>query len=267
MLVDWFTVIAQIANFLILVWLMKRYLYQPIFTAIDAREKRIAAQLSEAKSKANDAAKERDLFQQKNQQFDQERDKLMKKTQDSAEAEKRKLMDAARQEVEAMRTKGSMAVLNERKTLERELAVSIQHEAFAIARQALASLANVDLETQITTAFIEHLKALDTRSKAALLAAVNGAPQTVQVRSVFDLGQAERQAIRQALNVLTGTELTIQFDVSPNVGCGIELSINGQKLAWSVAGYLHSLDSHVNHVLDSVASDSAKPESSTKSSV
>ena len=43
MLIDWFTVSAQAVNFLILVWLMKRYLYQPILVAIDAREKRIAA--------------------------------------------------------------------------------------------------------------------------------------------------------------------------------------------------------------------------------
>ena len=43
MLIDWFTVIAQMLNFLILVWLLKRFLYQPILDAIDAREKGIAS--------------------------------------------------------------------------------------------------------------------------------------------------------------------------------------------------------------------------------
>jgi F-type H+-transporting ATPase subunit b len=43
MLIDWFTVGAQALNFLILVWLLKRFLYKPILDAIDAREKRIAA--------------------------------------------------------------------------------------------------------------------------------------------------------------------------------------------------------------------------------
>ena len=42
MLIDWFTVVAQVVNFLILVWLLKRFLYKPILDAIDAREKRIA---------------------------------------------------------------------------------------------------------------------------------------------------------------------------------------------------------------------------------
>lgn len=60
MLIDWFTVGAQVFNFLVLVWLMKRYLYQPILHAIDTREARIAAELSDADAKKADAQKERD---------------------------------------------------------------------------------------------------------------------------------------------------------------------------------------------------------------
>ena len=47
MLIDWFTVGAQALNFLVLVWLLKRFLYQPILDAIDAREKRIAKELAD----------------------------------------------------------------------------------------------------------------------------------------------------------------------------------------------------------------------------
>ena len=48
MLIDWFTVGAQAVNFIILVWLLKRFLYKPILNAIDAREKRIATELAAA---------------------------------------------------------------------------------------------------------------------------------------------------------------------------------------------------------------------------
>jgi F-type H+-transporting ATPase subunit b len=51
MIIDWFTVIAQAINFLVLVWVMKRFLYKPILDAIDAREKRIALALAEAEAK------------------------------------------------------------------------------------------------------------------------------------------------------------------------------------------------------------------------
>ena len=57
MLIDWFTVGAQTLNFLILVWLLKRFLYKPILNAIDAREKRIAAELADADVKKAEAEK------------------------------------------------------------------------------------------------------------------------------------------------------------------------------------------------------------------
>ncbi len=69
--IDWFTVVAQAINFLILVWLLKRFLYKPILHAIDEREKGIAAQLAEAEAKKAEAQKERDDFQHKNEAFDQ----------------------------------------------------------------------------------------------------------------------------------------------------------------------------------------------------
>lgn len=65
MLIDWFTVGAQTLNFLILVWLMKRFLYQPVLDAIDAREQRIAQELADAAQKQAQAQQEREEFQKK----------------------------------------------------------------------------------------------------------------------------------------------------------------------------------------------------------
>jgi F-type H+-transporting ATPase subunit b len=73
MLIDWFTVVAQIINFLILVWLLKRFLYKPILNAIDAREKKIAKELADADAKKAEALKEREEFQHKNEELDQQR--------------------------------------------------------------------------------------------------------------------------------------------------------------------------------------------------
>ena len=87
MLIDWFTVGAQALNFLILVWLMKRFLYKPILHAIDAREERIAKELADADAKKTEAQKERDEFAQKNHQFDQQRAALLSKATDEAQAE------------------------------------------------------------------------------------------------------------------------------------------------------------------------------------
>ena len=117
MLIDWFTVGAQALNFIILVWLLKRFLYRPILDAVDAREKRIAAELADADEKKAEAKKERDEFHHKNEQFDQQRAALMSKATDEANAERRRLLDNARNAADALSTKRQKALQNEANTL------------------------------------------------------------------------------------------------------------------------------------------------------
>src|SRR6185503_2040773 len=102
MLIDWFTVSAQVVNFLILVWLLKRFLYKPILNAIDAREKRIAAELADADTKKADAKKERDEFLHKNEEFDQQRAALLNKATADANTERQRLLDEARNAADAL---------------------------------------------------------------------------------------------------------------------------------------------------------------------
>jgi F-type H+-transporting ATPase subunit b len=103
MLIDWFTVGAQIVNFLILVWLLKHFLYKPILNAIDAREKRIAAELADADTKKAEAEKERTDFEDKNKAFDQQRSALLGKAADEAKAERERLIDQAKKDAESLR--------------------------------------------------------------------------------------------------------------------------------------------------------------------
>src|SRR5580658_3608803 len=102
MLIDWFTVGAQALNFLILAWLLERFLYKPILAAIDAREKRIAAELADADARKAEAQKERDEYERKNREFEQQRATLMSKAVDEAKAERQRLLEEARKAADAL---------------------------------------------------------------------------------------------------------------------------------------------------------------------
>ena len=103
--IDWFTVIAQVVNFLVLVWLLKRFLYKPILRAVDEREKGIAAQLAQAEAQKAEVQKDRNDLQHKNEVFDQEHASLLKKATDEANTERQRLLDAARKDADALRAK------------------------------------------------------------------------------------------------------------------------------------------------------------------
>ncbi|HSY29264.1 MAG TPA: F0F1 ATP synthase subunit B, partial [Burkholderiaceae bacterium] len=179
MLIDWFTVVAQAANFLILVWLMKRYLYHPILSAIDARETKIATGLKDAESKQVEAAKQCDEFQQKNDTLEQSRNALLQSVQNDAKTERKKLLDQTRKEVEALRAKLDAALQGERDALKREVATGVQKEVFSIARKVLTDLGSVNIETQISKVLVDRLHALDHHAKTEFSGALKSSPEPV----------------------------------------------------------------------------------------
>ena len=200
MLIDWFTVGAQALNFLILVWLMKRYLYQPIRHAIDAREKLIATELANAEAKKAEAQKEHDEFQHKNAEFDQQRAALLSKATDEAQAERQRLLDEARKAAVDLSLKRQEALKSEEQTLHQAIRQRTQQEVFAIARKALGDLATVSLEERLGEVFTRRLRELDAKAKEGLGTALKTASEPALVRSTFDLPAEQRAAIQNALN-------------------------------------------------------------------
>lgn len=252
MLIDWFTVGAQTLNFLILVWLMKRYLYQPVLDAIDAREKRTASELSDAAQKQVRADKERDEFKTKNVAFDQQREALARKASAEVDVERQRLLTDARTQADAMRAKRHEALEVELQTMQQEIARRSQEEVFAIARRVLSDLAGVTLEERVTEIFCQRLHAMNAQAKGELARALQGLPGVVRVRSAFDLTASQRAAIGQALNAAMEANLSIQFETTPEVISGIELSANGWKIAWNIADFLTSLQQHIGEPIESV---------------
>src|ERR1017187_8593339 len=128
MLIDWFTVGAQALNFLILVWLMKRFLYKPILNAIDTREKLIAAELADAAAKKAEAQKNRDEFQHKNEEFEQQRAALLAKATDAAKAEGQRLLAEARKAADALSAQRQETLKNDAHNLGQSITRLTQQE-------------------------------------------------------------------------------------------------------------------------------------------
>jgi len=263
MLIDWFTVAAQVFNFLILAWLLKRFLYRPILHAIDAREQRIAQALADANAKQAEATRERDELGHKNEAFDQQRAALLTEATDAAKAERLRLLDEARQAAEALRGEHRAALLREQQGLHDELARLTRDEVFAIARKTLADLAGASLEQRMSEVFVQRLRGLDPEAKAGLAEALQTASDPVRVRSAFELSAAQQDAIQAALNETFAADIPLRFETAPDVVSGIELSANGHKLAWSIAEYLVSLEKGVGERLKEppkpVAKEAPKP--------
>ncbi len=253
MLIDWFTVGAQALNFIILVWLLKHFLYKPILDAVDAREKLIAAELADAEAKKAEAQQERDEFQHKNEEFDRQRAALLSQATDEAKAERARLLDEARAAADALGAKRMEALRNDAQNLNQAISRRTQQEVFAIARKALADLATTSLEERVGAVFTRRLREMDGQAKKDLSEALVKASGPALVRSAFELPAEQRATIQNALNEAFAADVHVAFETAPDLVSGIELAANGRKVAWSIADYLGSLEKSVDELLNKPA--------------
>ena len=245
MLIDWFTVGAQIVNFAVLVWLLKRFLYRPVLDALDARERRIAEEIREAERRREEAEAERAGYEERNAILDRDCDALLERARQEADAERHRLMTEAREAAETLRRESERSLRDQTRRLSDEVVRRTRDEVMSLLRRALADLAGAELEEAIADSFVERLRGLDAPARERLAAAVERAEEPVRIRSAFPLPEARRQAIREAAESILPRGTSLNFETADDVLAGIELVAPGEKLAWSLAEYLRTFERRI----------------------
>jgi F-type H+-transporting ATPase subunit b len=243
--IDWFTVIAQVINFLILVWLLKKFLYKPVLNAIDEREKKIAAQLNDAEAKRTEAQKERDALQQKNVEFDKEKEAQLNKVEEEAKTEKQRLFEEARNESNALRAKYKASLKQEEDNITETLKQKTRDEVFAIASKTLSELASASLESQSVNVLIKRIQNLKDEEKAKFREAFLDADKTILIKSAFELSSSSKSELEKLINDITGKEIRFEYQLNSTLVSGIEIDAEKYSLSWNIESYLDSLNKNI----------------------
>src|ERR1700733_4118401 len=263
MLIDWFTVSAQVLNFIVLVWLLKRFLYKPVLTAIDAREKRVAAELANAERQMTETKKARDELQAKGNAFDEERGALLAKATVDAKREAERLLANARQAADALTLQRDAALHGATARLSDELSRLAAAESINIARATLKDLAGADLEARICEVFVRRLRGIDSPTKETLGILLKSPTGKPVVMSSFELSSRDATAIQTALNETFSADIHLRFETSPSAIGGIELGAGGERLSWTITGYLKTLEEKVAALLSTESAAGGLPTNTT----
>jgi F-type H+-transporting ATPase subunit b len=244
MLIDWFTVAAQIVNFLLLVWLLKHFLYGRILRAIEARERGIAERLAGADAKDKAAAEQLVLYQEKLQSFEQQQQDLLARARLEAGKQQSEMLAQAREHVRALEAGWAADLERERSAFLTDLRRRAASEILALARQTVADLACVDIQRCAIQAFLEKVRALDRDACRSL------AKGDLSIRTAFDLPETARAEVEQALRDQAHMPVTLRFERAPGIGLGIELRGNGWRIGWNSESYLETLEESLRKALD-----------------
>ena len=260
MLIDWFTVIAQIINFLILVLLLRRFLYRPIRNMMAEREDKIAKRLEQAEKKKETAAAEIETYRQKNADFDQERENMIRQVQSEVEDRRQTWLHEAREEVDETRTRWQKALTEEREAFLQNVRQQAGQQTYRVIRQALDDLADAELEAQIIKVFLARLAHLPDEDAQTIHDVLDQESAVLTLQSGFDLDDTQRKTLGQAITTQFDNGHTLQFQTNPDLICGLELVAPGHKVAWSLSSYLDELEEALLNALSSAANAEAEAQ-------
>jgi len=236
--VNWFTIIAQIVNFLILVFLLRALLYRRIVSAMDARQQRIADALHEADQHKAEADREARHYRAQNEELEARRAALLDEAVRDADQRRKDLTHQAKDDVARLKGRWERTVREESEQFLTRLRESVGEQACAVARRALAEVADADLEDRVAAAFLSRLAALESNAFTEALAHP-GASATVV--SAFPAPPARQQQVSAALRRWAPNLKEVCFETDPALVCGIKVRADGQVIEWSLAGYVDEL--------------------------
>lgn len=242
MLIDWFTVFAQIVNFLILVALLRWVLYQPILQVMRKRRARIEAELKVAEDLRQEARREADAYRQQQRELQHQKEQLLAEAKAAADRERQAQLAQLRQEIESLRAAWQEDLRQEQDTLLDTLRQQVSQQVMAIARKALADLADVELEQAMVRVFCQHLHELEESQRQAIAASLAQDRAKFDIRSRFVMPDRERQQLAAALQSEFGPISAIEFTTAPDLVCGIEVKLIDRQIIWSLDSYLQALE-------------------------
>jgi F-type H+-transporting ATPase subunit b len=252
-LINWFTVVAQIVNFLILVFLLKYFLYDRVVRAMDQREEKIQQRLQEAEEKKQEAEQEAEAYGKKNRDFDAKREEMLTQAKEAADARRKELTEEARQTVDNLRSVWVEMVQRDKKSFVQDFRRMAGNQVYALARKAFRDLADADAEERAINAFLVHLSAMSQKTREGLAASIKESGNELIVRSSFEIPAKMREKITGSLHRQIADEIEVRYEEAPELIMGVELKIRGHKISWSLEDYLDTLEEHALQALEAEA--------------
>jgi len=131
--IQWSTIIFQIINFLILLVILTRFLYQPVVRTMRQRQAAIAAQLQHADQRVAEADAERERLAQAIEQANLQSEQLLARTRAEAAAERARLIETARNDAARYREEAQLAMQEQERLALSRLEARIRASAVTIA--------------------------------------------------------------------------------------------------------------------------------------
>ena len=227
---DWTTFVLEIINFLVLVWILQRFLYRPVMNVVAQRRAAISQSLQEAQATQQQATELKAQYENRLADWQQERETARKQLGDEIETERQKLMAQLQTELAEQHRKEQVLAARRDENLLREARQQAQVLSEQFAAKLLSRVAGPAVEGRLLEMLLEDLASLAEAQRKSLAAAQRDNQAPVQVISAFPLNNAQRQGLSAAMQKTLGMAINCEFREDPALLAGVGIHIGAHYL-------------------------------------
>jgi len=239
--IDWFVFFSQIVNLMLLLFLLKKFLYGRIIGAMDAREAKIGARFAEAEEARDESRASAEAYAKKLRDLEECSEAMLEKSRMDAESFKERLQEKAREEADFLKGRWVGAIKSERENFLQELRHLAGKQIYAVSRRVLKDLSAMDLEERIVDILVERVAGMDETERQKFREPLeNGG--TVAVTSAFAIPPNAQAKLAGALRRYVVADAKVVYEMSDDILSGCELRSDGHKIAWSMKDYIENLE-------------------------
>jgi F-type H+-transporting ATPase subunit b len=228
--IDWTSFVLEIINFLVLIWLLKHFLYQPVLDIINRRQQLIAESIATAERDKQAALALMQEHEARHEAWDNERARARETLQHEIAALRAGKLEKLDAEIEAQRSKR----LDIEQHQTRELLRNCESQAIGMgarfASKLLGQLASPALCEQLLQLSLQQLNTLPDKVRKQLTASVNEQQARIHVCSSHPLPEALQQTLQTRLVDLTGSQAQFSYSVDPTLIAGVAIRVDALVL-------------------------------------
>jgi F-type H+-transporting ATPase subunit b len=231
---DWTTFILELINFFVLIWILNRFLYQPVMDVIAQRKAAIQKTLSDAEATRSNAQALQIHYENRLTEWEQEREKARTQLRDEISIQRSRLLEELGAELEEEREKAAAVERRRMRDFMQHAEATAIAQGGAFASRLLSRLSGPELERRIIDVVMQDLSHLPDNQRQVIRSASAATTLSMKVTSAYQLAQAQREDLCQACRVLTGREVTCEFLEDHNLIAGLRISFGSWVLRANV---------------------------------
>jgi len=228
---NWSTFILEIINFLVLVWILKRFLYKPVMEMIARRQASIDKTLADAKQLHADAEQLQQQYEGRLAAWDQERKQAREKLADELHADRERKLEELKTTLEQARERAAVAEQRRLADAHLEMEDTALAQGAQLAAQLLKQAAGPEVESRLVELAIEELSTLTGEKLKALRSSHGQISEGISISSAYPMPAEQQQRLQKAVNSVVGKDTPLRFEQDKNLLAGVCINIGAWQLS------------------------------------